>query len=1492
MHDISRCAHSSTGSSSSADRPRPARLLRISLVTAAIALVPLTWLFAESPTQSPTVGSVIDAAPIRLAQLPAAALTQAPATQPPAREKNAIPAALAAEYQPQIQPLIKKYCFQCHAGDRIEADLDLESFATVNDLQRHPRAWLKVREILASGQMPPKNSPQPTEAEHRQMLSWVQRFLTLEAAARAGDPGPVVLRRLNNVEYTNTIRDITGVSTLSPAREFPVDSAAGEGFTNTGQALVISPALIAKYLDAAKDVASHAVLLPDGIGFSPATTQQDWTNERLAAIREFYRRYTDASGGAKVNLQGIVFDTNQGGRLPVEKYLAALLQEREALIGGRRTLEQVAKEHQLSPKYLGLLWTTLQQPVASKTTGTKAPSPNATGTEPGPVATSLLLDRLRERWKTARPDDVASLVQDIAPWQQSLWRFTTVGHIGKQNGPKAWMEPVTPILPRQEFRFKLAPPPNSHEMSVYLTAGDAGDGREQDYVVWERPRLVAPGRPELLIRDLRDLTSHLAARRERLFSQIAECLTAAAEANSGTIELETLARKHRVDPESLSAWLNYLGIGTSGPARIGTPIADKMMNGAGYDFISGWVGADALSVVANSSDQQVRIPGVMKPHSIAVHPAPTRSVAVGWHCQAAATVSVQGRIQHAHPECGNGVAWAIELRRGHTRQRLATGISQGATAVPFGPFEKLALRAGDVLALVINPKDGNHSCDLTAIDMTIRAGDREWDLARDLSPNLLAGNPHADGQGVANVWSFFSEPAAGTVDQVIPAGSILARWQSAPSAEEQSKLAKQLQQLLQTGVEALPPDAPDRALYRQLTSLGGPLIGSTIHPSAKTNPPATKPTSRATPASAYGQDPSLFGKHPNGSAIDPASLCVQANSVIEIRLPADLVNGMELVVTGALHAETGKEGSVQLQLTMVEPKAADGLKPAAVSETNAAGPWTSNLRGISYAAPIVVTEGSAAQKRFERAFDDFRQLFPAALCYTKIVPVDEVVTLTLFYREDDQLRRLMLSDEETAALNRLWSELHFIAQDALTLVDAYEQLWQYATQDADPKVFEPLRKPIYDRADAFRKLLQETEPKHRAAVLQFASKAYRRPLTAAEREQLTQLYDALRKDELPHDDAIRLSLARVLISPAFLYRLEQPGPGTQAIPVSGIELANRLSYFFWSAPPDAELRRSAEEGRLLNDAELLTQTRRLLRDPRARRLGTEFAAQWLHIYDFDQHDEKSERFFPTFSALRGAIYEEAILSLTDLIQNGGTVADLIAGDSTFLNEPLAAHYGIPNVKGPEWRKVTGVKKYHRGGVLTLAATLATQSGASRTSPILRGNWLSEVVMGEKLPKPPKNVPQLAETAPEGLTERQMIERHSIDPGCINCHAKIDPLGFALENFDAIGRYREQDAAGLPIDSNTKLLDGTELNGLDGLRQYLLQKRSDAVSRQFYRKLLGYALGRSVQLSDEPLIEELCQQPDGKPLKISAAIERIVLSPQFRQIRGRDTVEEE
>ena len=549
------------------------------------------------------------------------------------------------------------------------------------------------------------------------------------------------------------------------------------------------------------------------------------------------------------------------------------------------------------------------------------------------------------------------MVAMITEWQKTLWKFSSVGHIGKVGGPKAWMEPVTPMVSKQESRIKLSIQPGSDEVVVYLVAGDAGDGNAGDFVEWQQPQLAVPGRPPVLLRDLRNLVRDLTVRRERILASTAKSLDAAAEASDseGEIDVTLLAQRHGVDADALKAWLDYLGIGSNRVLKL-DHFTTKIPNSGAYEFVKGWGAPDLPAVWANSSDQHVRVPGNLKPHGVVVHPSPTLFAAVGWQSPVKAVMRIEGKVTHAHPECGNGVTWSLELRRGKTRQRLANGTAQGGKEVVVGPIEAVAVEPGDLVSVLIGPREGNHSCDLTDLELILRSSDDKhetWSLTGDVSGNILAGNPHADKAGREGVWHFYSEPVNGTENgPVIPAGSLLAHWQSAEQASEKHRLAEEVQKLLM----AAPPSAnsSDATLYRELTSLSGPLFAGTFGvQSSKENVDS--------PPSRWGLDPAMFGKHPNGSNIEASSLCVQAPSVIEIHLPSELVADSEFVTTGVLEKTTGAEGSVQLQVLTTKPQSPSGLVPSGTTIGTANGTWSANNQTVSYATPILVNEGSQAK---------------------------------------------------------------------------------------------------------------------------------------------------------------------------------------------------------------------------------------------------------------------------------------------------------------------------------------------------------------------------------------------------------------------------------------------------------------------------------------------------------------------------------------------------
>ena len=317
-----------------------------------------------------------------------------------------------ADYAESIEPLLMKFCFACHSGKLTEADIDLGQFRSLADAKRQPDVWIKVREMLDSEQMPPKDEPQLTDSERQLVRKLVRDYLAAEAKARAGDPRPVVLRRLSNAEYTYTIRDLTGVDSLDPAAEFPIDGAAGEGFTNTGSGLVMSPSLVQKYLDSGKQIAEHAALLPDGIRFSPHRSRRDLTDDLLAKIRSLYGQYTTAGEGTAVDLQGIKFETNQGGIIPITDYVKATIAVRDAVRAGKTiVVADIAAERGLSPVYLERLWHTFSNEEESP---------------------SFLLQRLRRQLMTAEHGDVSEMVALISKWQPLVWKFNVVGHVGRE----------------------------------------------------------------------------------------------------------------------------------------------------------------------------------------------------------------------------------------------------------------------------------------------------------------------------------------------------------------------------------------------------------------------------------------------------------------------------------------------------------------------------------------------------------------------------------------------------------------------------------------------------------------------------------------------------------------------------------------------------------------------------------------------------------------------------------------------------------------------------------------------------------------------------------------------------------------------------------------------------------------------------------------------------------------------------------------------------
>ena len=395
-----------------------------------------------------------------------------------------------------------------------------------------------------------------------------------------------------------------------------------------------------------------------------------------------------------------------------------------------------------------------------------------------------------------------------------------------------------------------------------------------------------------------------------------------------------------------------------------------------------------------------------------------------------------------------------------------------------------------------------------------------------------------------------------------------------------------------------------------------------------------------------------------------------------------------------------------------------------------------------------------------------------------------------------------------------------------------------------------------------------------------ARRAYRRPVTSADTSRLMTFYRAGRAKGT-FETGIQMALRRLLASPTFVFRVEEDGPGKPGTiqNVSDVELASRLSFFLWSSIPDDALLDAASRGQLRNPAALEREVRRMIADPKADRFIRNFTGQWLHTRNLrtvaPNHDE-----FPDFDdTLRDAFQTEAELFFDSIIREDHNVLDLLTADYTFVNERLAKHYGIPYVYGSHFRRVTLTNDARRG-LLGKGGLLMVTSRADRTAPVLRGKWILENVFGTPPPPPLPNVPPLegsSEEAPRTLRER--MEKHRASPTCAGCHKLMDPLGFALENFDATGAWRTREA-GVPLDASGQLADGTRVDGVVALRNALLA-RSDVFVRTLTEKLMIYALGRGLQYYDAPVVRDIVRKAGRQEYRFSGIIMGVVTSPPFQ-----------
>jgi hypothetical protein len=424
----------------------------------------------------------------------------------------------------------------------------------------------------------------------------------------------------------------------------------------------------------------------------------------------------------------------------------------------------------------------------------------------------------------------------------------------------------------------------------------------------------------------------------------------------------------------------------------------------------------------------------------------------------------------------------------------------------------------------------------------------------------------------------------------------------------------------------------------------------------------------------------------------------------------------------------------------------------------------------------------------------------------------------------------------------------------------------------------------------FRKVLSATEAKAdrteaaRKVLTAFAHDAFRRPVESDEVARMMRLFAVADRQGDPFQEAIKLPLKAVLVSPNFLYRVEADPLEPSAIrSISDSELAVRLSYFIWSTMPDATLFDLAEKGGLRKPGVLEAQVQRMLRDPKARALSENFAGQWLQLRTLKTL-APDRGYFPAWDeSLRQAMIREAELFFENVMREDRSVMDFLNADYTFVNERLARHYGLENVSGSEFRKVSLPDGRH-GGVITLASTLTVTSNPTRTSPVKRGKWILENILGTPPPPPAPDAGELPPTEQIKGTVRQQMEKHRANPNCAVCHARLDPLGLGLENFDAIGGWRTIDNK-LPIDSSGVLPDGASFDGPAQLKK-LLAGKAGLFRRCLAEKLLTYALGRGLEYYDKCVLDEIVSKMTKDHDRFSSLVLAIVQSDPFQKRKGK------
>jgi hypothetical protein len=670
-----------------------------------------------------------------------------------------------------------------------------------------------------------------------------------------------------------------------------------------------------------------------------------------------------------------------------------------------------------------------------------------------------------------------------------------------------------------------------------------------------------------------------------------------------------------------------------------------------------------------------------------------------------------------------------------------------------------------------------------------------------------------------------------------------------------------------------------------------------------------------------------FGKHPRGGKLDPDSFAVEAPIVVEIPLTAAAVTalqGRQLLVECELDGKATPEAAVEVQHAI-------GTLPAAKFGTNV----ELLLRPESKVAKDLTASGERFCAAFPNRFFYVNDKRGLAAGFHLVEGV---------FRDDQPLVNKVLSEAECRELDRLWKELDLVTNRTETLLRGfvwferserhvlYDKRFDFLRSE-DPDLVEEKKLSKFERLylerlgvklldDAikpqqgsaqfdmihgffeqvraglaeYKQTLAKAEEPALADLERLAQRAYSRPLRAEEAKALRGLYQRLRKQGLGVEASLRGTFTAVLMSPHFFYHVPVTPVGKGVHPLTDEAMARRLSYVFWASLPDEELLKEARAGKLQDDAVLRAQVRRMMKDPKIEAFSREFFGQWLRYRDYLAKDTIPAGVFPGYdAALREAMFEEPTRLITHLIQQNEPIDELLHSDATFVNEPLARFYGgglekqflLKRKEKTEWHRVDGLRSIGRGGLFGMPVILAKNSAGQRTSPVKRGFWVVHHVLGQHFPPPPADVPELPKSEKESAkTIREMLAAHTTNRSCAMCHVHFDGLGLTMEGFDAVGRARKKDLAGRDVQIVGPLPGGKSAEGISGLIDYIEKHRREEFERNLCRKFLGYALGRSVALSDEPLLQEI-QKNLRTERRFSVLFETVVLSPQFRRQRGRE-----